>query len=69
MKMAYLYFLNSLNLSNNHLFVGGRIPSSTQLQSFDASVFSGNGCHSNKNASEMRRIKVHLEACLFPVLG
>jgi len=29
MKMADLYFLNYLNLSNNHLFVRGGIPSST----------------------------------------
>ncbi|KAK9209593.1 hypothetical protein WN944_001960 [Citrus x changshan-huyou] len=38
--MSSLKFLNHLNLSNNNLT--GKIPSSTQLQSFDASSFSGN---------------------------
>nr|QEZ88174.1 disease resistance family protein /LRR family protein 1 [Populus tomentosa] len=38
--MADLNFLAFLNLSNNHL--RGRIPSSTQLQGFNASQFTGN---------------------------
>eukprot|EP00258_Populus_trichocarpa_P026680 XP_024442699.1 receptor-like protein EIX1 [Populus trichocarpa] len=38
--MADLNFLAFLNLSNNHL--SGRIPSSTQLQGFNASQFTGN---------------------------
>ena len=38
--MSSLTFLNHLNLSNNNLI--GKIPLSTQLQSFDASSFSGN---------------------------
>uniref|UniRef100_A0A2N9EZ74 Leucine-rich repeat-containing N-terminal plant-type domain-containing protein n=1 Tax=Fagus sylvatica TaxID=28930 RepID=A0A2N9EZ74_FAGSY len=39
-SMSSLTFLNHLNLSNNNLT--GKIPLSTQLQSLDASSFSGN---------------------------
>ena len=39
-SMSSLTFLSHLNLSNNNLI--GRIPSSTQLQSFNASNFFGN---------------------------
>ena len=38
--MSSLTFLSQLNLSNNHLV--GKIPSSTQLQSLNASNFVGN---------------------------
>ena len=38
--MSSLTFLSQLNLSNNNLT--GKIPSSTQLQSLDASSFFGN---------------------------
>ena len=38
--MSSLNFLGQLNLSNNDL--EGAIPTGTQLQSFDASSFSGN---------------------------
>ena len=38
--MSSLTYLSQLNLSNNNLT--GRIPSSTQLQSLDASSFFGN---------------------------
>ncbi|CAN1139230.1 Receptor-like protein EIX2 [Linum perenne] len=41
--MGSLTFLNHLNLSYNNL--GGRIPSSTRLQSFDSSSFMGNSEH------------------------
>ncbi|CAN0863424.1 Receptor-like protein EIX2 [Linum grandiflorum] len=49
--MASLTFLNHLNLSYNNL--SGRIPSSTQLQSFASSSFIGNKglCGSPLNAS------------------
>ncbi|ESR37404.1 hypothetical protein CICLE_v10027808mg [Citrus x clementina] len=39
-SLNFLSFLNHLNVSNNLLT--GKIPSSTQLQSFDASCFVGN---------------------------
>ena len=39
-SMSSLTFLNHLNLSNNNLT--GKIPLSTQLQSFNASDFIGN---------------------------
>ena len=39
-SMSSLTFLSRLNLSNNNLI--GKIPSSTQLQSLDASNFFGN---------------------------
>nr|XP_023921378.1 receptor-like protein EIX2 [Quercus suber] len=39
-SMSSLTFLNHLNLSNNNLI--GKIPLSTQLQSFEASSFIGN---------------------------
>ena len=38
--MLELSFLNHLDLLYNHL--SGKIPSSTQLQSFEASDFAGN---------------------------
>ena len=39
-SISNLTFLSFLNFSNNNLV--GKIPSSTQLQSFDASSFTGN---------------------------